>query len=35
MSAVIFDKKGNIIYTQYGIDGKWDGKDTKEILTDG
>lgn len=29
MSAVIFDKKGNIIYTQSAIDGKWDGKDTK------
>lgn len=29
MDAVIFDKKGNIFYTQNGIDGKWDGRDQK------
>lgn len=29
MSAVIFDKNGNIIYTWEGIDGKWDGKNMK------
>lgn len=29
MNAVIFDKKGNIVYTQNGIDGKWDGRDQK------
>lgn len=29
MSAVIFDKNGNIIYTWEG-EGKWDGKDSKE-----
>lgn len=29
MNAIVFDKKGNIIYTMEGIDGKWDGKDSK------
>ena len=29
MSAVIFDKNGNIVYTWEGIDGKWDGKNMK------
>lgn len=29
MNAIIYDKKGNVVYEYKGIDGKWDGKNMK------